>query len=253
MVYFRIFSTGLILLTIIACSDTKQGRKDQNVETKMESDRTAETSSDVPALWDFHEVIYQIWHEAWPEKNTTMLKELIPEIEAGFAKLKEADLPGILRDKKEDWNQGIQEMSEIIQRYKDAADAGQREALLKAAEDLHTQFERLVRLIRPVMEEIDQFHQELYMIYHYYMPENNIEKIKSSTQELLKQMDPIDQAKLPDRLKDKQQTYEQAKTQLREALEQLSQTVANRSPEDQVKLAIETVHDKYQSLVAVFE
>jgi hypothetical protein len=103
------------------------------------------------------------------------------------------------------------------------------------------------------MKEIDKFHQELYMIYHYYMTDYNFSKIKSSAEELLRRMDPIDQAKLPARLKDREQTYEQAKTQLREALEQLSQTVANESPEDQVKQAIETVHDKYQSLVAVFE
>ena len=253
MVYLRLFSTGLISLIIIACSDAKQGGEDQNVAHKTEADITTETSSDVPALWDFHEVIYQIWHEAWPEKNTTLLKDLIPEIESGFAKLEKAELPGILRDKQDAWTKGIQEMSAIIKQYKEVAAGGQKEALLKAAEDLHTQFEQLVRLIRPVMKEIDKFHQELYMIYHYYMPEYNLEKIKSSAQELLKRMDPIDQAKFPARLKEKQQTYEQAKAQLREALEQLSQTVTNESPEDQVKQAIETVHDKYQSLVAVFE
>ena len=180
MLFLRLLTTGLVALSLIAC-----GEKEQDKSASAEKDKmTAETSSDVPELWEFHEVIYQIWHEAWPEKNTTLLKDLIPEIEAGFAKLEQATLPGILREKQKSWTQGIQEMSGIIDSYKKAAASDQKEALLKAAEDLHSKFEQLVRLIRPVMKEIDHFHQELYMLYHYYMPDYDIEKISTSVTEL---------------------------------------------------------------------
>ena len=41
-------------------------------------ERPAETTPNVPALEVFHEVIFKIWHEAWPDKNTAMLRQLLP-------------------------------------------------------------------------------------------------------------------------------------------------------------------------------
>ena len=122
MTYIRLIITGLFIFAIIAC-----GEKEQDKSASAEKDKmTAETSSDVPELWEFHEVIYQIWHEAWPEKNTTLLRDLIPEIEAGFVKLEQATLPGILREKQKSWTQDIQEMSGIIDSYKKAAASDQK-------------------------------------------------------------------------------------------------------------------------------
>ena len=188
----RFLISVLLLINISACSKKDQSQTSEGKAEDQQHDMAAETSSDVPELWEFHEVIYQIWHEAWPEKNTQLLTDLIPEIEAGFAKLEQAELPGILRDKQEAWTKGIKEMAAIIETYKQTAAQDQKEALLKAAEDLHSKFEQLVRLIRPVMKEIDQFHQELYMIYHYYMPDYDLEKIKSSANELVVRAEAID-------------------------------------------------------------
>ena len=61
--------------------------------------RPAETVAEVPALDSFHEVIYKIWHEAWPKKDAAMLQQLLPEVEKGIAAVASAQLPGILRDK----------------------------------------------------------------------------------------------------------------------------------------------------------
>ena len=253
MVFFRFITVGLLLFSLAACADKDQ-EKTANVETDTQGKTVkTEVSSDVPELWEFHDVIYQIWHEAWPEKNTEMLKDLIPEIEAGFAKLEKASLPGILRDKQEAWTKGIQDMAGIIETYKETAAANQKEALLKAAEDLHSQFELLVRMIRPVMKEIDRFHQELYMLYHYYMPDYDLEKISASVQVLSDRMEPIEKAKLPVRLKDKKQDYDQAKTALKESLIQLQHTIQEELEKDQVIKAIDLVHDKYQVLVGIFE
>ncbi len=253
MVFLRFIIVCLLIFSVAACGDKEQNKTATEETDTQEQAIKTETSSDMPELWEFHEVIYQIWHEAWPEKNTVMLKDLIPEIETGFAKLEQASLPGILRDKQETWTKGIQDMAGIIETYKKAAAADQKEALLKAAENLHSQFEQLVRLIRPVMKEIDRFHQELYMLYHYYMPDYDLQKISASAAELIVRMEPIEKAQLPARLKDKQQVYEQAKIALREALKQLQQTIKDEAQKDQVVKAVEVVHDKYQLLVGVFE
>ncbi len=253
MVFLRFITVGLLIFSVAACGDKEQNKTTTEETDTQEQTVKTETSSDVPELWEFHDVIYQIWHEAWPEKNTAMLNDLIPEIEAGFAKLEKASLPGILRDKQEDWIKGIQDMAGIIETYKKAAVAGEKEALLKAAEDLHSQFEQLVRLIRPVMKEIDLFHQKLYMLYHYYMPDYDLQKISASAAELIVRMEPIEKAQLPARLKDKQQVYDQSKISLREALMQLQQTIKEEAQKDQVVKEIEVIHDKYQLLVGVFE
>jgi len=243
----------LLLLTFAACSG-----KDENKNATAESNAEThgiqtETSSDVPALHEFHEVIYQIWHEAWPEKNTQMLKELLPQIEDGFGKLQQAALPGILQDKQNAWTKGIQNMAGIIETYKSSAAAGQNEALLKAAEDLHSQFEQLVRLIRPVSKEIDSYHQELYRLYHYYMPAYDLEKINSSVAVLMVRMEAIEKAPLPARLKTNQTAYQQALIDLKSSLDQLKKTLQDHAPNDQVIAAIATMHDKYQHLIGVCE
>ncbi len=248
MIVLRMMTAGLLIISLIACAE-KQPDTAAHEQTAM----TSEISSDVPELWEFHEVIYQIWHEAWPEKNTTMLKDLIPEIETGFAKLEQASLPGILREKQASWTKGIQDMSGIIDTYKQAANADQKEDLLKAAEDLHSQFEQLVRLIRPVMKEIDHFHQELYLLYHYYMPDYDVGKIRTSVTELIPRMEAIKDAKLPVRLKDKQPEFDQAKSELSESLEKLQMVTQAEAPKEEVLKAIEIMHTKYQLLIGVFE
>jgi hypothetical protein len=249
MTVIRFITILSILIVAVAC--TEKTEKVQTQETqKTHHD---ETKSEVPELWAFHDVIYEIWHEAWPAKDTDLLTDLIPAIEKGYQNLSVAKLPGILHDKQEKWSQGISNMGEIIETYKTAASEKQNEALLKAAEDLHTQFEQLVRLIRPVLKEIDFFHQELYMLYHYYLPDYDIEKIQLSTAELIKRMDPIDAAQLPARLKEKQDSFDKARQALRESLVQLQKTVAIDADKETVSSAVESMHDQYQAMMAVFE
>ena len=59
-----------------------------------------EISATVPALTEFHKVIYTIWHTTWPNRDTDMLTALLPEIERGTAVIVNARSPGILRDEK---------------------------------------------------------------------------------------------------------------------------------------------------------
>ncbi|OGD22860.1 MAG: hypothetical protein A2Y70_01945 [Candidatus Aminicenantes bacterium RBG_13_64_14] len=56
-----------------------------------------ETESAVPELTAFHEVIYPIWHTAYPDKDIAMLKSLVPQVNELAAKVFAAQLPGILR------------------------------------------------------------------------------------------------------------------------------------------------------------
>ena len=108
-----------------------------------------------------------LWHEAWPKKDFKMMKDLLPQARAGVAKVAEARLPGILREKQAAWDQGVVGLKDALARYEAAAASGSEPGLLDAVEALHSRYEGLVRVTRPPMKELDAFHVALYRVYHH--------------------------------------------------------------------------------------
>src|SRR5512136_814516 len=115
-----------VLFIVLALTFTYQPLLSQEA-TK---DRTSETSATVPALNEFHKVIFKIWHAAWPNKDYDMLTALFPEIERGVTAVAKAELPGILRDKKVAWRNGIEKLQVIVKEYQAAIEAQQKQPLL---------------------------------------------------------------------------------------------------------------------------
>ncbi len=217
-----------------------------------QEDQKHEVSSEVKELSDFHEVIYQIWHTAWLEKNVAMLKSLLPEVEEGFTKIRNAELPGILRDKKEKWNEGLSKLQLTVDDYKTASEKNDSVALLNAAEKLHMQYEGMVRIIRPVLKEVDAFHQVLYLVYHYYLPEYDLEKIKSSALEMKTKMEALNNAQLSQKQKPKEEKFNSARKELNEAVIALNEIISSNDKE-KITAAVDKVHTKYGELERVFE
>lgn len=211
-----------------------------------------ETVAQIPVLTRFHEVIFAVWHTAWPEKNTAMLIELLPQIKNYSDSLSDAQLPGILRDKQEAWNDGVSKLQTIVTEYGHAASAGDSTALLDAAEQLHAQYEALVRITRPVLKELDAFHQVLYLLYHHYVPDGNLEEIVASTKRLKERMTVLKKAKLPDRLKQKETEFNNARDRLAESVAALDASLAVKDREAFTS-QVESMHSDYQALEAVFD
>jgi hypothetical protein len=170
-------------------------------------DRASETSATVPALNDFHTVIFKIWHTAWPNKDYDMLTDLLPEIEQGITAVANAEIQGILREKKVAWRNGVEKLQAIVKEYKVAIEAKQRQPLLDAAEKLHAQYEAIVRVIRVPLKELDDFHAVLYMVYHYYMPQDSLVEVKVSVGQLQEKMAALNKATLPSRFKGKEESF----------------------------------------------
>ncbi len=212
-----------------------------------------ETSSSVPELDKFHEVIYAIWHTAWPEKDVKMLKSLLPDVEKGYDAITKAKLPGILRDKQAKWDAGIKNLTASYNAYKAAAAKDDKQPLLDAAEKLHANYEGLVRAIRPVLKEVDSFHQELYSLYHYYAPEYNFDKIKNSSAVLVTKMAELKKAQLSEKQKGKKRAFDKAVSELDNAVKDFADVVKAGNNKDKVKGAVEIVHTKYQAVEKVFE
>src|SRR5512138_2316208 len=80
----------------------------------------ADASANIPALEQFHSVIMQIWHEAWPAKDTALLRKLQPEVEKGILEVAAAPLPGILHEKRRAWEEGVRKLQAAGAEYKSA-------------------------------------------------------------------------------------------------------------------------------------
>ena len=214
--------------------------------------RSAEATASVPALDSFHEVIFKIWHEAWPKKDTATLRQLLPDVEKGISAVSSAPLPGILRDKKTAWDEGVRKLQAAGSEYKAAAAGSDDPKLLAAAEKLHSQFESLMRTIRPALKELDEFHAVLYMLYHHYLPKYDLQNIRASAAELKQKMAALNSAKLPERLKQKEPEFQSAKAKLSTSVDGLESAVQTNA-EQKIKDAVNSVHSNYQALDRVFE
>ena len=213
---------------------------------------SGETVAQVPELTAFHKVIYKIWHDAWPKKDAAALAALVPEVESGAAQVEQATLPGILRDRKPAWEAGVAKLKVIVAEYREAASSNDATRLFDAAERLHSQFEALVRTIRPALPEIDAFHQVLYVLYHHLMPAWDPPKIQASVQGLASKMDALNKAVLPERLKAKQADFEAKRSDLDGAVRDLGAAVRSGRDEKAIREAIEAVHTRYRALEGIF-
>lgn len=231
---------SLLLLCIMVTITAGQSTTTQN-----------ETESRVAELEKFHEVMYPIWHLEYPDKNFSALKEHSGEVSGLAKQIYSAKLPGILRDKKTKWENGIAEFKKAVNEYLKQSAGKDDNLLMKSVENLHTKYENLVRIIRPVLKEVDLFHRDLYVIYHTHLPANDYGKINDMSSGLVKKAAAITLAKLPARLSDKNEAFRIASASLLEAAKDLEA----RGSEDgyaNITALVEAVHSKYQRLEEIF-
>lgn len=211
-----------------------------------------ETESTVKELSDFHEIIYPIWHTAYPEKDYAALREYVPEVNRLAKNLFDAKLPGILRDKRAKWDEALAQLKKAVEDYNKAAESGNNQALLDAAESLHAKFEMMVRIIRPVLKEIGEFHKVLYVVYHKYLPEKEYANIRSVSDDMILKAEAISKAELPKRLEAKADEFSSAAAALVEASKILKATCLTENAA-LIEEAVESLHTKYQDLEKIFD
>jgi len=211
-----------------------------------------ETESTVPELIEFHEVIYPIWHTAFPAKDFAALRGFLPAIEAGMARINAAKLPGILRDKKPAWESGLVEFNKAVAAYKTAVAGTDDQALLDAAELLHMRFEMQVRAIRPVAREVDAYHKVLYVVFHKYLPEKKFAEICGVAPDMVAKAEAITKATLSKRLEAKTAAFQDAAAKLL-AVTRLLEAAGKSCLEKDIVALVGTVHGAYQVLEKVFD
>ena len=213
---------------------------------------TDDTKADVPALHEFHEVIYPLWHNAWPNKDLDMIRELLPRVREHVAEVQKAELPGILREKRADWNEGVEALVATLDVYERAAAGDDAQALLDAVEQIHSDFESLIRVVRPPMRELEAYHVVLYRIYHYYTPQQQMEQLKQAAGELKDACGVLSEAPAPRRHADKAGQLKREVKELCSRTEWLTEVTAG-SEWDPMAEAVEQVHTQYMAVASIFE
>ena len=212
----------------------------------------SETESSVPELTAFHEIIYPIWHTAYPEKDIAALKSYVPQVNELAAKVYVAKLPGILREKEAKWQAGLAEFKKAVDAYNAAAKGTDDQAMLGAAEALHMRYEMLVRAIRPVLPEMDEFHKVLYVVYHKYLPDKKWDELRKAAPELLSKAEAVAKAQLPKRFEAKAPEFKAAAAGLVEAAQGLAGLGASADGAA-LEHAVDKVHARYEALSKLFE
>ncbi len=211
-----------------------------------------ETKSEVPELAAFHEIIYPIWHTAYPEKDYAALRKYVADINRLAAPITKAKLPGILRDKEAKWNEAVSIFKKAVDEYNAAASGPDDQALLKAAEALHSKYEALVRMISPILKEVDEFHQVLYVVNHQYAPNREYDKIRETAPELVTKAEAIAKVELPKRLETRAAAFKKAAAELLDAVKGL-EAAGRAHDHDGMLSGVDKVHGKYQALEKIFE
>jgi hypothetical protein len=211
-----------------------------------------ETESTVPELIEFHEVIFPIWHTAFPAKDYAALRGFLPRIEAGAARINAAKLPGILREKQAAWEKALAEFNLAVAAYRTAAAGTDDQALLDAAERLHMRFEMQVRAIRPVAKEVDAYHRVLYVVFHKYLPEKKYADICGSAADMVAKAEAIAKAELSPRLAAKTEAFRAAAAALLAETKAL-EAAGKACREKDVAPLVGKVHAAYVALEKVFD
>jgi hypothetical protein len=208
-------------------------------------------TSSVPALDAMHDVIMPLWHDAWPSKDVKAMAAMLPDIEKHFAAVNKAELPLLLRDKQAAWAAGLMDLKAAVAAYKAAVAAGDNDALLKAAEKLHADYEGLVKIVRPVLKEMEDFHATLYVLYHHQISPFQLAPVAKSVQDLQAKMGALNQAELPARLKAKTDAFNTQRARLAKAIDEVAAALAGKN-ESQIRAAIEMMHSQYENLERIF-
>jgi uncharacterized protein YukE len=246
-----LFSVAAAMLSTACQSQTAEDQAAPEPKAQAEVSQE-ELSAAVPELNALHEIIYPLWHTAYPEKDYAMIKELVPQAEELAAKVYTAALPGILRDKQADWDSGIENLKTTLQNLKAAAETDDQAGMLEQTEAFHSAYEKMVRTIRPVVKELEAFHQELYKLYHYYTPEYDLEKIQAEVPVMQEKLAALKEATLPSRLSDRQADFQAAVQDLEAACSELAEIITQDNQE-KIKAAVEKVHTAYQNTAKIFD
>jgi hypothetical protein len=210
------------------------------------------SGQEVPQLETLHKSIYTLWHDAYPNKNFDLIKSTLPELETSVSELVKVKLPEMMHNRQEKWDSEIKALQDDLSSLQKSIVADNKETMLGEVESIHSSFEKLVRILRPKLTELDSFHEDLYLLYHKHMPNSDIAAIKVLIPSMKEKAEKLKQAKLTRGLAEKQSAFDQQVAVLQEALIELEKTAAKGNSK-KILAAGEKVHSAYERIDALLQ
>jgi len=247
--------TFCLLVTVLLPIPVAATAEEPAAETPCADEETkddTELKAEVPELHAFHEVIRPLWHEAWPNRDFDLMRELLPEVQNHVKAIRTVELPGILRDKQRDWEKGVAALTSTLTAYEQAAADGDEDGLMDAVETIHANFETLMRTVRPVMKELGDYHVELYKIYHRHVPDRDLEGLRVTALALAQRCDELAGAEIPRWFEGKRERLEAGFQDLCHRTDALNE-VLTHDGWDHILEAVESVHDHYMKVEHMFD
>lgn len=209
-------------------------------------------AQDVPQLETLHKSIFVLWHDAYPNKNFDLIKNTLPELEVSVADLAKAKLPEMMHNRQSKWDSEIQLLRENLDGLKKSVAEDNKESILTFTESVHSSFEKLARVIRPKLAELDSFHEDLYQLYHKHMPAGDVSQIKALIPSMKEKADKLKQATLSKRFADKQAAFDERVIELQVAIAEMEKAAVKGNSKKTVA-AGEKVHSAYERIDALLQ
>ncbi|MGB2698161.1 MAG: hypothetical protein WBD28_09945 [Candidatus Zixiibacteriota bacterium] len=243
LVSMLFLSFSSIFLT--GCGTKTDDKEEQPPVTEMKKPT-------VTGIREFHEVLYPVWHDYFPQGDFQAILDAIPEFKKATKVLTEAELPQFYHNVKDDFESKRENLALSVDKMESVARTGDDKELAEAVEDMHTAFEQMARILAPRIKELEEFHLVLYPLWHQAMPNEDYQAIKSAIPSLESKMDALMSAQLSQRFSGIQPEFVEKREALRLAVDELAEVCRNND-EDNIIQKLTQMHQAYMELDQVFE
>lgn len=217
-----------------------------------ESDSAAPDTANLlrAAMDDFHEALRPLWHESFAEEDFKTIREKAPLLQQKIMALIRVPAPADLSQNEEKLHTFLSKRQELafnVMEVNRAAKDGPDSSLTTAFERMHWTYEELEKFFAVQIEELDQFHETLYFLWHRALPERNYEAIKETAPVFKAEADSLMKVPLPSACKIKGEDFEKSKAALRDAVYGLAASCKEGSEND-IDKSLRAVHDRFAEL-----
>lgn len=224
-------------------------------ETLTKTEPTVSSASDTTdslkmAMDEFHQVLATLWHQTFPEKDFQTIREKAPLLQEKLMRLAQVKLPTYLEWDKEKLDSFLSKrqylivsVDHVVRAAADTVDS----SLASAFVEMHWAYEELEKVFAVPIEELDNFHETLYFLWHKALPQKDYEAIRKTTPVLKTEVDSLMKASLSRNFPIKKEEFEKKRALLKDAVYQLAE-VCEKASDEKIEEALSLVHDRFVEL-----
>ncbi len=94
----------------------------------------------IPELITFHDVLYKVWHDYYPNDAIDSIKAIVPEFKEEAATLDKIQWPDVLNDQIETLKEQVKALQIAVDKLEAACQGEDTEAIKKATADVHENY-----------------------------------------------------------------------------------------------------------------